>query len=266
MKTSFKIFLLCLPFLIFLACQEEEISLYNKEEGGLRFGFSNILNSVTRYTFVYEPQSKLEDTVWIEVLTIGFLADYPREVALCQLESDAPQAEPNVHYVPFDDPQVASSYVVPAGANSALLPVIVKRHASLSEAEYTLTIGIVENEHFKWGFPHTVTKRVAISDILTKPANWSMIVDMLFTPYGSVKHRFMIDAAAPIGVIINEDFITTMFTTLDTALMAYWIQFFRAKLVEENARRAAQGLGPLQEDPSPGQSEGTLIVFTSAFL
>jgi hypothetical protein len=259
MKT-FKYLALYLTFLL-LACQEE-VRLYDEEINRLSFRFTVLADSTTHYTFVYEPRAKMEDTAWIEVFTTGYVTDYPRPVSIRQLESEPPSAEPNVHYVPFDDPRVASAYVIPAGANSALLPVIVKRDASLSEAEHTLLIGLVENEHFKHGFLDAIKKQVGISDILTKPANWNILIDMIFTPYGIEKHRFMIDATAPLGVIVNEDFISRLTSpSLDAGLINYWNAFFRLKLAEENAQRAALGLGPLREAPAAGQSEGVLITF-----
>jgi hypothetical protein len=259
MKTSLKYFACFLLLTAFGACQEEEVPLYGEERNRLNFILQ--YDPVTRYTFVYEPQEKREDTVWIEVATVGYVTDYPRGVSLCQLESDTLQAVPGVHYVAFDDPRLASSHVIPAGAAGALLPLIVKRDASLSEAEYSLNIGIVENEHFTTGFPDAVEKQVTIADILTKPTNWDRTMDILFSPYGTVKHRFMIDAAAPLGIIINEDFISSCFSPLDFSLITYYKQYFKLKLAEENEARDARGLGPLREAPIAGQAEGTLVTF-----
>jgi hypothetical protein len=260
---------IALPLLL-LACQEEEVPLYNEEASRLSFWYqNNYADSIVRYTFVYEPQETREDTVWIEVITSGFVTNYPRPVTLRQLESESPRAVPGVHYVPFDDPRVASLLVIPAGAARASLPLIVTRDASLGEAEHTLLIGIVENDYFKPGFSNVREKLVTVSDILVKPAEWDNIIEIVFTPYGTETHRFMIEVAPP-DVIINGSFFNGWYDPYligpDIGLIRYWCDYFETKLQEENARRAAQGLDVLREAPEGGQIVGRPLSFVSSYF
>jgi hypothetical protein len=261
MKTSFKYLAPCLLFAALPACQEEEVPLYIEETGKINFSLTTATaDSITNYTFVYEPQTKQEDTLWLELFTTGFITDYPRPVALRQLPVDTLQARPGVHYVALDDPRVAASYVIPAGESRARIPIILKRDTSLAETTYSLTLGLDENEHFKPGFVENRKMQITISDILVKPAIWASIWDMIFATYGPVTHRFMIDNA-PEGITPDETFINSIFTLSDSGIYMYWKRYFQIKLAEENERRATQGLGPLREAPTAGQSEGQLITF-----
>ncbi|MDR1415558.1 MAG: DUF4843 domain-containing protein [Odoribacteraceae bacterium] len=259
MKTTWIFLSLCLAL---VACREEEVPLYNGEANSVNFFFeaASLGDSTARYTFVYEPLTTVEDTLWLELYTIGSVTNYPRPVSLRQLPSEEPRAVPGVHYVGLDDPRVAAAYTIPAGANRQLVPVILLRDASLADTTYSLLIGIEANAHFIAGPLANRKKQVVISDILARPAGWNALVNLLFSNYGPVTHRFMIDNA-PEGIQVNEDFFTTQLNFLNTELFAYWRQYFYRKLAEENARRAALGLGPLREAPAVGQTEGRLVTF-----
>jgi hypothetical protein len=133
----------------------------------------------------------------------------------------------------------------------------------MKESEYFLTLTIEENEHFKPGFEKVAKKTVTVADILTKPASWDALTNILFSAYTPAKHRFMVDAAARLGIVFDNEFFTSNISynggQMDIGLMNYWKTFFQNKLAEENQRRADLGLGPLREDPNPGQTEGAPI-------
>jgi hypothetical protein len=268
MKTRFKYLALYLPFAMALlvACQEEEVPLYSGKnhinflfpQGGAYVGA--VTDSAVNYTFVYGPQTRREDTVWLELYTTGVVVDYPRPIALRQLPVDTLQALPGVHYVAFDDPRVSAAYVIPAGESRVLVPIILRRDASLAEASYSLLLGFDENEHFKPGFVANAKRLVTVSDILARPASWTLVWDSFFAPYGPVAHRFMIDSA-PEGVIIDEAWCASIFILADSTNYTYWKRYFRLKLAEENDRRAALGQDPLREAPEAGLSEGRLVTF-----
>ena len=78
----------------------------------------------------------------------------------------------------------------------------------------------------------------------------------------------MIDAAAEIGVTVDDDFFFDLvgdMYNVDMGLTDYWRGFFTTALEEENAARAARGEGPLREAPEPGESEGALVSFDRPF-
>lgn len=87
------------------------------------------------------------------------------------------------------------------GKNEARFPVILKRDPSLKIKEVTLRIRIGNNENFKSGYPDLQEKVVTIADILTQPKYWDFYATYYFAgKYGKVKHQFMIDVTADMGL------------------------------------------------------------------
>lgn len=258
-----------LPLFTLFAC-EEDLTPYDEDTCRLNFVYEPYTKSDTliRRTFVYDVDTRVYDTVWLEVETMGFLFDEDRAVKLEQVNGDGevPTAKSGVHYVAFDDPQVAGLSVVPAGQSKAKIPVILKRDVSLKNEEVMLKVRIGTNDFFQPGYPDYQLKTIMVSDILTQPKYWNFYTKYYFAgEYGFEKHKFMIRATADMGLKMNDDFFYSLVgdpNSVDMGLTDYWFGFFSKKLAEENAQRKAQGLGPLREAPEPGESEGKLVVFT----
>ena len=228
-------------------------------------------DSTVSYTFAYLPQGRNVDTVWLNLETIGYVMDYDRPISLKQIPAGNEDAEPDVHYVPFDDLTLSSYYNVPAGEVNVSVPIVLKRDPSLLEKTVYLKIAIEGNDYFQPGSQNRQTKTIMFSDVLLPLQRWAVDEDpnmlMNWGEYGPVKHRFMIDATASMGVVINDAFVDDLFdlSSLDMGLITYWTGFFQKALKEENARRAAQGLDILREDPLPGETIGKEVEFSSAW-
>lgn len=243
------------------AC-EDEIEVYNYSTNSLNFKFDEYMRDTTIHeTMTYLSSEWQRDTVWVEVETSGFITDYAREFCLKQVPYGEWDAKPGIHYIALDDSEVISHYVIPANGNSTQVPIIFLRDTSLMEHEYTLKLQIAENTHFATGIEAYQTRTIFISDIIIKPETWDNAFDYWFGSYGDVKYRFMIDAAASIGTIMNEDFVGELAAQNDIALNNYWLSFFKRKLTEENAHRAEQGLDVLREEPTAADPEGTIVTF-----
>ncbi len=230
-----------------LASCEKPLPVYDYDGDALNFELT--LNSETgeamerSYSFVYEGDDVTLDTLWVRVNTQGFVRDYDRPFRLQQIASgtDRPDATPGTHYTGFDDASLAGSYVIPAGQNTALLPVVVRRDASLKEGDVSLYFQLQENEHFKQGLPAQRTAMLVISDRLSRPASWS---NYYFGPYGQVKHRFMIDHT---GLRWDEDFVSQLVSG-DYGYIRYLMMLLARELEQENTARAKQKLRPLAEE------------------
>lgn len=126
MKKLYSLFAgLCL--LAAVACNDDDLSVYNVSDCRLNFVFydtDSTLLAVEKVTdqmrlrpFSFVLESTVEatrDTVWLDASTMGFLSDEARPLALQQIEVEGVKnAEPGVHYVAFDDPEVVSLYRVP---------------------------------------------------------------------------------------------------------------------------------------------------------
>lgn len=234
---------------------EKDLPLYSYPDNMLNFELSSdevnkdILKE-TFYSFVYEDESVMQDTLWVTINTMGFLSDQDRPLTLQQVPSGKGDATPGVHYVPFDDPELCSKYYyIPAGKETVEVPVVVKKDASLSQNDVRLYLSIKENEYFKQGYPDYRVKRLVVSNKLSRPDNWS---EGQFDAYGPVKHQLMIDVS---GKKWDYDYIEE-FIYAEFEYQKYIGGIIAMRLREINEQRHAEGLGDLCEE------DGTPITFT----
>lgn len=238
------VFLLCLC----VAC-EEALPMFETEQDRLNFAVEPKKETPTpvRKTFVYDPENFLRDTIYVPVKSMGFVRNYDRFVQFEQVRLDSVfNAEPGVHFVPFDDAEVKDLMVLPAGQEAAEIPVIVLRDTTLRDTVSVLQLRIVENEYFKVGDLNRAELLVEIGDMPIKPANWLT----MFSTYGIVKHRFLINY---FGWRFDEE-------TFDMFRSDYlYAMTIRTKAQTElnrvNAERKERGEGPLCE------ADGTVIRF-----
>lgn len=261
------IFFVCL----FSAC-EQKMEIYHAD-GNDRLNFyhneSFHIDSLTVYTFIYVPTEQMTDTIWIELETSGFVTDYPRPFVFEQISSGSDAAIAGTHYIAFDDAALKDAYVIPANTNRTRVPVILKKTPDLAEQEVVLRFKVKNNDYFKSGFPGNDIRTIKFSNILTRPVHWDGKAEWYFAgTYGPVKHRFMIDAAAKIGVVVNEDFFAKLVGEpddysghVDMGLTGYWLSFFTTALNEENAARKAEGKDILREAPEGGETVGREVIF-----
>lgn len=229
-----------------LAACEKELPVYSSADDALNFvvTIDEATNTAVErhFTFVYSPDDVMVDTVWVQADTQGFISSADRPFALEQVTADVDRADarPGVHYVAFDNADVARHYVVAAGAPTVRFPVVVMRDASLADGDVSLYFQLRENEYFKQGLMPRRTVKLVISDRLSLPANWS---DYYFGGYGPVKHRFMIDHT---GLKWDEEFIAQLLDG-DWGYIQYLMMKLARELKAENANRAREGLRPLAE-------------------
>lgn len=231
-----------------------ELDPYHETQNRVTFVFPKNVDSTTRFTFAYYSEDVTEATVELDITAIGYLSSLDRKVSIRQVTTTDTH-EPAVagtHYVPFDDPSVADQYVIKGDTTGARIPIVLKRDPSLATAEYILEISLVANEYFELGPPNEAVKRITISDILTKPNTWQGATNYYLGNYGTEKHKVMIEAAAPYGEIINDDWIASVMEGGDYAYVVYWRGIFEAKLQQINDERAANGEEPLREGPEYG--------------
>ena len=246
-----------------LSCKEQ-LSVYDQPQNKLNFvALSG--DTAVRYTFVYEPEEFKQDTIWLDVQTMGYLSDKDRKVTLRQIPTEDPQAVEGTHFVPLNAPEITQKfYWIRAGETSAKIPVVVKRIAEMKEKEINLRVEIVENEDFAQGYPTRSYRNMTIADLLVKPKKWVSPSTVYFLgDYGRVKHQFMIDVLRPLDYRADDEFINMVVPVNppDMAMTAYWGGYFTEKLIELNHERKAQGLDVLREAPASGQIQGPVVRF-----
>lgn len=266
MKKNQYIFVLMLG-LIFSACSKETLNVWEDTTARLGIYFPPATDSVTNYSFVYEPQTVTRETVIVTVYTSGFVSDRDRVIDFEQLAASTEgviQAIPGIHFMPFDSDEMKQQMVVKAGEVKADIPIILLRDASLKKNEIELRIKIKENSEFKYAVRRDLEKTIRFSNILMQPTAWGKGFAGIFGEYGKVKHRFMIDHS-PNEQPIDNAFIESIYGkpgVSDMALMAVYKSYFIVKLTEENDRRNALGKGELREDLHvEGDELGAIVKF-----
>lgn len=269
---SIKYILAALTLLPLATSCEKDLPTYNTQDAWLNFVYYDYNNEpiiktedlediegITNnyYSFVMasitEDKELTEDTVWIEVSTMGFLSDQNRTVELEQIATEENDAVPGVHYIAFNDPQLLAKSYVPAGANSAFIPIVVLRDASLEEKDAVLRFTIKDNGFFKPGYQAMSVQTLYISGRLNQPSKWSAYYcDYYFGTYGQKKHELMIEWT---GKNWDDDYLDEFFGG-DPGYVDYMAHWFKVKLEEENQKRVDAGLGKYTED------DGTIIEFT----
>lgn len=259
---------------ILLYSCENNLNPYNSSINRLGFeydrdSYGQIDDSIKRFTFVYSHSSIKSDTVWIDLRTVGFLADYDRPFLLKQTAykdkdgNNVKQAIKGTHYLPFDDEKIKYRYYIPAGKNQVLVPIVLNRDKSLKDDKYYLKIEIQANEYFSQSYIPNSSIVIEISDILTKPKHWNGFAEYYFAgKYGQVKHKFMIDVS---GKKIDDEYFYKIVgepENVDMGYTTYLSSFYSSKLREYNLERKKQGLGELREEPKSEGLEGELVRFT----
>ena len=171
------------------------------------------------YTFVYTATSVVRDTVYIPVNTIGGISEQDRPVQLEQITeydytyvrdpvtnqitdtiaTERPfKAMPGKHFVPFDDPSIASMMVIKANQPSGTLPLILLRDPSLKDNSWRLRVQLKANTAFAIGETRFTQRAIVFSDRLERFYSWRFDNGVapawgIFGNYSIRKHQFMID-------------------------------------------------------------------------
>ena len=172
--------------------------MYENEECYLRFVYANKGDSTVSRSFAYGADEITEDTVWLKVSIMGFTSDRDRPFVLKQVKTGGQDAVAGTHYVAFDDARLAGYYYIPKGETESLVPVIVKRDASLKKNDYPLRLTIEVNEYFALGSKEYLYKTITLADRLVRPDNWDRYVksyygQTILGDWGENKHKFIIN-------------------------------------------------------------------------
>lgn len=229
MKEMKYIFIAMLLMLLWTGCEND--GFYYRDEARVRLVGPEIWtvgSDSLEFSFVAYAEDVTRMQMEVEVWVMGETVDRDRTVRLTVGESKTTASADLYEY-----PQTVT---IPAGANKATFPVILKRTALLQEKTVSLylkvaasddfAVGVVEWDHllFKW------------NDILTMPSNWSELEEY-FGTYSDTKYRFMLSHAEGVTEFDTE-------TMSWAQLMNFRIRFINA-LNEYNAAHPGE---PLAED------------------
>ncbi|MGN0280856.1 MAG: DUF4843 domain-containing protein [Prevotella sp.] len=244
-----------------LSSCEKDLELYSDPTCRLNFYYgidavSDFKPELARstYSFVYGDPNLMQDTVWVEVESMGFVADTDRAITIEQVDSAGVEnAVAGKHYIAFNDPQLASRYVMPAGKARTRLPIVMLRDASLKDMTVVLKYRIKPNENFVNGYDAYTERVLEFTDQLSEPSKWTYSYPYFvyytitfadyFGDYGLVKHQFLISET---GEKWDDEYIDKLMTG-DANYLDYICRKMARRLREVNAERQAQGLDVLRE-------------------
>ena len=191
-----KYLLLLIGILLFASCKKDEIPFYSGEAGVSFYLTSNESDSLS-YSFAYSFIEKQKDTVFLKVRILGAPADHPRKMTVVAANGTTARKG-----VDFDLPD----FVIPAGAITALYPVIVYNTPEMKTKTFRLIAEIVGNQDFKPGatgeetgsvnenYPGTISLlkiKIDINNQLTEPSYWDDVA-WAFGSFSVTKFKFMI--------------------------------------------------------------------------
>lgn len=178
------------------------------------------------YTFAYFPLERQKDTLDIEIVTVGEVTNYPREIRLEQITKewkyiyDTDDTTKIVDSLWIDMPYPAvegkhfetivenGKLVLPANQNVLHLKVVVLRDdEEIQKNARTLKLALLPSKDFELGEPLKLEKKIVISDKLERPTRWkdsSYEVQTYLGPWSEVKHRLLIDVT---GKRWDNDFL-----------------------------------------------------------
>lgn len=209
MKNIFQYLLSAMLLPVFVCgCQKESPSTFDSQAGIYFFKGSKVVNNRTvtqsdmiDFSFITVADQLTAYDVMVDMRTIGFPVDRPREITLEQIDAadvldpdlyPKPQnAVPGLHYVAFDDPAAAAKIVMPAGQVKVDIPITVLRDESLEHGVYYLSFRVRENDHFKPGLRDQLTFTVSITSQYSRPSNWSWW-ESAFGEWGPRKMWFLV--------------------------------------------------------------------------
>lgn len=232
-------FLLLLCMVFMAGCEEKVVMKYGDKDCLYFYRHTwGQKDSITQ-SFFGKTETRIRDTVWVDVRTMGFTKKEARPVKMEQLNIGEPDAAvAGTHYVAFDDPSIQELMQVKADSAMMQLPVIVLRDVSLKQQTKRIKIGIAENEYFKAGIEKQQVFVVRTTDRGEKPSNWSDW-SYQFGEWSSAKMEFMIKYLG----IIDFDNIPSDYT-----YKLYLQTKARELLAEYNRKERESGRPPLCED------------------
>ena len=190
---------------------------YLQYDSGARIQLKDTIAAT--FSFVYEDVAVTRDTIYIDLKTIGGIADHNRTVTVQQVpEYDKTyKYDPNTnkpidstvtekpfkavagkHYMAFDDKGMQAIMVIKTDSATGKLPIILLRDTSLKSNSYRLRIRLTASDEFATGEKNAIEKTIIFSDRLERFDSWK--VDngtapayTAFGKYSTGKHQFMID-------------------------------------------------------------------------
>ncbi len=276
-----KIIYLLLPLCMGLTgCQEEDGLLFNdKARVQLQPDDSGTFDNYS-YSFIWSPESTTRDIVYLPIRVMGGPSDTDRHVMIEQVsEYDitynkdhwgyvtdsvvterTDKAVAGKHYVPFDSPEYAQLFTIPAGEVRGQIGVILLRDVSLTKEKVRLRIRLKPTEDFELGESKYLERTITISDMLEQPSNWAQrYMNNYFGTYSKAKHQLMMQV---VNGKVDEAWVDEAYNSV--SFRYYWrMKFIEAlQAFNNDPANIAAGLAPMRENADDPNS--ALVTFPTS--
>lgn len=227
-----RIFMLLVLLVAGYGCESEY-----EDYSGTDAIYMNETTDTTRFSFTYVDVDRQVQE--IKIKTIGQVYDYDRAVNLRITPVNA------VEGVDFE--LLADQYVVKAGENSLVVPIVMIRTGALQKEEKVIDMELLENEHFKtyydygsgdrvtWVKTNRLKQTLIFSEFMNqRPATWDPYVLGTFS-----QKKF--------NLICNEMGIARE-KFLDSKFMSYRTNYIASYMKKYLAEQKAAGNTIYEED------------------
>lgn len=227
-----RIFMLLVLLVAGYGCESEY-----EDYSGTDTIYMNETTDTTRFSFTYVDVDRQVQE--IKIKTIGQVYDYDRAV---NLKITPVNAVEGVDFEPLAD-----QYVVKAGENSLVVPIVMIRTGALQKEEKVIDMELLENEHFKtyydygsgdrvtWVKTNRLKQTLIFSEFMNqRPATWDPYVLGTFS-----QKKF--------NLICNEMGIARE-KFLDSKFMSYRTNYIASYMKKYLAEQKAAGNTIYEED------------------
>lgn len=191
-------------------CKRQDIGEYENDPGlyffrGTVIDKSHTSDSLT-YSFFFAPDDYTRDTVYIDLRAMGLRSAQARPFTMIQIDTALAyaKAEPGIHFIPFDSPEIKDLWWMPANSVQFFMPVILLRDQSLGQTKVELKLAVGENSYFKQGVNRQTTFRIIFTSKIEQPTKWSQW-SAAFGDWGERKMWFIINY---LGITDFDDYST----------------------------------------------------------
>lgn len=208
------------------ACSVNDPKLYS---GDSKIQFGELKDTVLRYSFYFIDTTVKQDTIFVELNTIGYTSKQDRAVRIEILDlEDAVKPTEGIHYMSLNDPEFIKNCVVKGNCVSTRVPFVIYRDKLEDYTTYELKIGLVDNENFVLGLKERLWRKLVFAKGLLCPTLWTDF-DVKYTwgVYSNVKHSWMIKHT---GKDWDDKFLEEM--AKEPGASGYWKKKLNSLLLE----------------------------------
>lgn len=177
--------------MIFSACKKDPQSSYSGKDGITFYYLSGVEQDSITYSFKFNKEPKVKDTVWIKMRLVGKLSHQARQIKV--ITGPGTTAVEGTHFIL---PEVS----LPADSFTMRYPVVLLSKSDLDNKAVRIVLRIADSKDLVVGTggqadpssANTVQFKINFSNKLIKPDYWGYIAGYI-GEYSDVRYQFMID-------------------------------------------------------------------------